>query len=431
MFKDEFVFYASGILEGDAGSQVDTFNRALKDYGHDGDVCHTWMDAFAGLKDILTKCNNRNRSVVFIDELPCFDTYDSKFLPALDWFWNTFGSARSDVMFIVCGSSTSWMLNNLLNNKKGLYNRLTRIIHLRPFKLREVELFARANRSYCERIDVLKMYCVLVGVPLYWSLIDYTKSVEENIDLMFFAESPIFEGEYKKIMGSVFKNPGNYLKIIDLLCKRKSGMTRTEITEKTGLTGGYLTELLDNLEGCDFVRGFDSSKKTKDKIWQVIDPFILFYHQFSPYKTSYDSHFWQKSINTPATNTWYGFAFERICMLHVEEILYALHLDVVPTNWYSWRSRESEDKVQIDLVIERADNTITIAEIKFNALKEYTINKDEYQKILNRVGVFQEDTKTKKDIQTVMITTFGVTRNSYSGCIQNSITINDIFDAKC
>ena len=103
----------------------------------------------------------------------------------------------------------------------------------------------------------------------------------------------------------------------------------------------------------------------------------------------------------------------------------------MPTNWYSCRSRESEDKVQIDLVFERADNTITIAEIKFNALKEYTINKDEYQKILNRVGVFQEETKTNKGIQTVMITTFGVTRNSYSGCIQNSITINDIFDAKC
>ena len=50
MFKDEFVFYASGILEGDAGSQLDSFNRALKDYGHDGDVCHTWMDAFAGRK---------------------------------------------------------------------------------------------------------------------------------------------------------------------------------------------------------------------------------------------------------------------------------------------------------------------------------------------------------------------------------------------
>ena len=86
MFKDEFVFYASGILEGDTGSQLDSFNMALKDYGHDGDVCHTWMDAFAGLTDILTKCNNRNRIVVFIDELPCFDTYDSKFHPALDLF---------------------------------------------------------------------------------------------------------------------------------------------------------------------------------------------------------------------------------------------------------------------------------------------------------------------------------------------------------
>lgn len=119
------------------------------------------------------------------------------------------------------------------------------------------------------------MYCVLGGVPLYWSLIDYTKIAVENIDLMFFAESPIFEGVYKKIMGSVFKNPGNYLKLIDLLCKRKSGMTRTEITVKTVLTGSHLTELLDNLEGCNFVRGFDSGKKTKDNIWQVIDPFII------------------------------------------------------------------------------------------------------------------------------------------------------------
>ena len=82
---------------------------------------------------------------------------------------------------------------------------------------------------------------------------------------MFFAESPIFEGEYKKIMGSVFKNPGNYLKIIDFLCKRKSRMTRTEITEKNGLTGGYLTELLDNLEGCDFVRGFSPAKRLRTR----------------------------------------------------------------------------------------------------------------------------------------------------------------------
>lgn len=81
-------------------------------------------------------------------------------------------------------------------------------------------------------------------------------------------------------------------------------------------------------------------------------------------------------------------------------------------------------------VIERADNTITIAEIKFNALKEYTITKEEYTKIINRAGVFQEETKTKKRIQIIMITTFGVSKNSYLSCIQNSITIDDIFNAK-
>lgn len=232
-------------------------------------------------------------------------------------------------------------------------------------------------------------------------------------------------------MGSIFKNPGNYSKIVDLLCKKKSGMTRTEIAEKTGLSGGYLTELLDDLEGSDFIRGFNSRNKVKDKIWQVIDPFILFYHQFTPDSKNYDVRFWEKNINTPAINTWYGFSFERICMLHIEQILYALHLDVIPTNWYSWRSKTSDPNVQIDLVIERADNTITIAEIKFNALKEYTINKEEYTKILNRAGVFQEETETRKGIQIVMISTYGVTKNSYSNCIQNSITLNDIFDAKC
>lgn len=88
------------------------------------------------------------------------------------------------------------------------------------------------------------------------------------------------DGEYSKIMGSIFKNPGNYTKIIDTLCKKKSGMTRKEITDKTGLSEGYLSELHDNLEGCDFIRGFNSRNKVNEKIWQVIDPFILFHHQF-------------------------------------------------------------------------------------------------------------------------------------------------------
>ena len=167
MFKDEFAFYTSGIIEGDSASQIDSFNMALKEYGYEGGRCSTWLDAFAGLKQILSKNDSRNRSVIFIDELPCLDTFDSSFLPALDWFWNTFGSARDDIMLIVCGSSTSWMLKNLLNNKKGLYNRLTRTIHLKPFKLHETELYAKANGAYWERIDILKMYCIIGGVTLY------------------------------------------------------------------------------------------------------------------------------------------------------------------------------------------------------------------------------------------------------------------------
>lgn len=428
MFEDEFAFYASGILEGDTSMQLRAFNLSLSKYGYKGKECRSWLDAFVALEQILREPRGK-RSIVFIDELPCLDTFNSGLLPALDWFWNTFASSRKDIMFIVCGSATSWMLDKLLNNRQGLYNRLTRVIHLRPFKLREAELYAKRNNAFWRRIDILKLYCVIGGVPLYWTYLDYSNSVEENIDRLFFCDSPVLENEYNRLMYSIYKKPENYIKVINLLLAKKSGLTRNNIIKGSGLSGGYLSEILNDLEGCDFIRGFNTGKGKSNKLWQIIDPFILFYHQFSN-KTD-DSHNWEKNINTPKTNTWYGLSFERICMLHVDEILYSLHLDVIPTSWYSWRSKDSVPQVQIDLVIERSDNTISIAEIKFNALKEFTIDKEENTKILRRMGVFQEETKTRKGIQTVLITTFGISKNSYSGCIQRVVTLDDIFDARC
>ena len=117
LFKDEFLFHVTGVFNGNTSTQMIAFNKALKEYGYQGDECHTWIDAFEGLKQILINTKDRKRSVIFIDVLPCLDTLDSEFLPTLDWFWNTFGSSRNDIMLIVCGSSTSWMLKKLLKNK--------------------------------------------------------------------------------------------------------------------------------------------------------------------------------------------------------------------------------------------------------------------------------------------------------------------------
>ena len=86
------------------------------------------------------------RKVIFIDEISWIDTQKSGFLTALEHFWNGWACSKKELMLIVCGSATSWIINNLINNIGGLYNRVTASIQLFPFTLNETELFLRANQ---------------------------------------------------------------------------------------------------------------------------------------------------------------------------------------------------------------------------------------------------------------------------------------------
>ena len=119
VFNDKFVFYATGIIDGTYEQELEAFNTGLERYGWKGARAKNWMEAFNMLADLLKrKCKRRTtRQVVFIDELPCFDTQNSGFIPALDFFWNASASGMENVMLVVCGSATSWMLKNLILSK--------------------------------------------------------------------------------------------------------------------------------------------------------------------------------------------------------------------------------------------------------------------------------------------------------------------------
>lgn len=90
-FKDKFVFYATGIIEGTYEDELEAFNTGLERYGWMGEKAVNWMDAFKKLAELLKKkcARRKTRQVVFIDELPCFDTPNSGFVRALDFFWNS------------------------------------------------------------------------------------------------------------------------------------------------------------------------------------------------------------------------------------------------------------------------------------------------------------------------------------------------------
>lgn len=426
-FADRFDFYATGIIGGSRKEELNAFNIALSNYGYTGAPANTWMDAFNKLALLIeTKRRKKKNVIVFIDELPCFDTQHAGFVHALDFFWNYKASRWDNIMLIVCGSATSWMIRNIVNNHGGLHNRITHNIHLHPFSLLQVALYAHNKKSAWTPIDIVQMYMALGGIPYYWSKVDFMESVAQNLDKLFFYENAELKEEYERLFYSLYKNPEYYMKIVKLLCENKKGMMRNEIAQKVGLpSSGSLSRILQDLEYCDFIKSYNNVGKLTGQIYQIMDFYTIFYNAFCA-KKSTDKHFWSNHVGTPKINTFLGLAYERICMIHIDQILIALHLDNIHTEYYSWRSRASDPGAQIDLIIDRADGIQTICEIKFS-MAEYAISKIEYQKLLNRVSAFRQETRTRKGFQIVFVTTYGLKDNTYSEISSRNVKLSDLF----
>ena len=429
LYGDEFAFSVTGMSNGSKKDQLKNFNIALKKYSgkHYADA-KDWIDAFQQLTDLLENKENGKRQVVFIDELPWFDTHKSKFLMALEHFWNSWASRREEIFLIVCGSATSWIVNKLINNKGGLYNRVTRQIKLEPYTLAECEEFFKAGNIEINRYQILESYMVFGGIPYYLSLFEKRESFVQNVNRLCFATDGQLKNEFDRLFSSLFFDFERHVEIIKTLNKKTSGMTRDEIIKESGLAdGGNTTKALTELELSGFIRKYQSfNKKTKGAVYQLIDFFSLFHMKFMTGENRNDETFWLKFSNTPAHNAWSGYAYELVCLTHIKQIKNALGISGIGTNVASWRSSNSSEGAQIDLVIDRADKVINLCEIKY-ADSEFSIDKN-YDKVLRtKKTVFINETMTKKAIHQTMITTFGLVHNEYWNSIQSEITFDDLF----
>src|SRR5574344_295598 len=426
-----FLFSHTGVANKKTELQLEAFCDSLKTSGYKiTNKPKDWFEAFSLLKEFIAGSKNKKK-VIFLDELSWMDTARSNLLTALEFFWNGWASARKDVVLVVCASSTSWIIDNLIHNKGGLHNRLTGQIHLNPFNLNECDQLAKANGLILDHMDVLKYYMALGGVPFYWNLLKKGYSVAQNMDSIFFNPDAPLRDEYQYLYASLFKKPEVYMTIVKALTKKKSGMSRLELLDETHLNNsGIFTKKLEELEQCGFIRKYyEFGKQKKDAIYQLIDSFTLFYFRFLEKRPS-DPHFWSNSLGTPKINTWQGLAFERVCLLHTEQIKMKLEIGGVLTEVHSWYCTADEDKglngSQIDLLICRKDHVINICEMKYYD-GPYTMSKSDYESIQNKINDFRLATNTRYALHPTLITSFGAKKNSYSDQMQALITADDLF----
>lgn len=429
-FDNKFTFYATGLANSNTKTQLVNFTVFInKCFNTTYTPAKNWLETFTVLKNELAKIEGNK--IIFLDELPWFDTKKSDFITGLEFFWNSWASTQKGLKLFVCGSAASWMINELIKNKGGLHNRVTHCFKIEPFTLQETENFLQAQDVQLDRFQIINLYMVMGGVPYYLEQIKKGESAAQNIERICFSDNGILRTEFTFIFSSLFNNSEKHEKLLRKIYELGNRATRDNLIKQLHtLSSGDFTVKLNELEESGFLKSYTplGVRKSK-KIYVISDYYSLFYFKFIENAGKYEAGNWINRLNDATTNVWAGLTFEQICWDHTQNIKQHLGIAGVYSETSTWSKQNDTETngAQIDLVIDRKDRVINLFEIKYT-INPFEITKEYDLKLRNKVGAFIQSTKTKKTVFLSMITTYGLVNNAYyRSIIQNELTMDDLF----
>jgi uncharacterized protein len=429
-FKDYMSFEFSGSINTEAEKQLYNFTQVLRKNGGKRFAAIApahWQEAFFLLSQYLEKLRTKKKKVIFFDELPWLDTMHSGFLAAFDYFWNSWCTKRNDIIVVICGSAASWMINKVIHHKGGLHNRITQEIKLLPFTLAETQQFFTAKKIKLDQYQIAQLYMAMGGVPLYLDAVEPGKSTMQNIDAICFAPKGLLRNEFEKLYEALYNNASVHISIIRALATKQSGLLRSQIVKLAKLkSGGYLTDILTELEESGFITAYTPlDKKLKDKIYRLTDEYSLFYLKFIENTKSFRAGTWATICNSQSYISWSGYAFENLCLKHIQNIKNSLGIGSLYTEQSAWYNKK--EKAQIDLVIQRADRCINLCEMKFSGIP-FELTAKYAKELQHKLMAYKLATATRHTVFTTLVTTYGVKANEHSlNHIDTVVLLKDLY----
>ncbi|NGX62119.1 MAG: hypothetical protein K940chlam9_01613 [Chlamydiae bacterium] len=431
--------YVSGMKDGRLSEQLENFTSSIE-----RDIAGvslkrplSWMEAFELFSQVKDKIDKKKKVILFLDELPWLATKRSRLIQALDYYWNRFWSHDSRFKLVICGSAVSWMIRNIIMNKGGLYNRVTRQICLEPFTLKETKDFLRFIGVNLNNRQIVELYMVAGGVPYYLNHVQKGLSAAQNIAKMAFSKQGILYQDFNHLFASLFEDAEKYHEIIRSIAEYRYGIEQEELIKKCSQLshGGSATRQLQDLEEAGFIVSFiPCDRKKKGIYFRVIDEYVSFYlkwidpHKRSVAKLDKSKSIWLSHRETASWKSWSGYSFETICLKHIAQIREALNIEPSALTT-SWRhdGRLGDEGAQIDLLFDRQDDAVTICEIKYTD-KPFQIDKSYYQQIMKKIEVYKKTVKTHKEIFLAFVTSSGLKKSLYSEeYISSVLTLEDLF----
>lgn len=434
-FRGEIAFSAVGIFSKSPETsqrkiQLRHFYSNLLAYGLSPEYKEPedWMAAFDLLRILLSR-NTSRRIVIFLDELPWMaGPQSSELVEELGFFWNNWAVKQRNILLIVCGSATSWMLDNIIRDYGGLHSRLTEKIFLSPFTLGESREYYNRRGFLMSDYEIALCQMAIGGIPYYMDRMTPGRTLTQNINSFYFDNKNI-DQEFTDVYAGLFQSASRYIDVVCALGRKFYGMTRKEILDATKISGGgTFTKIIDNLRECGIIREYPRyGKERKETVYQLCDFFTLFYLNFV--KSSHSGRDWNYFQRSNEYENWSGRTFELLCTQHIRQIKQSLQVKYADKE-YCWSGTTPEGQgVQIDMVIPSpAERTDYVCEMKFSESR-YLITGNYEESIIRKISAFKASARHKPShsLLVVMITSQGLAKSVHNRAVNISLGLDDLF----
>jgi uncharacterized protein len=428
-FGPNMCFYLTGVQDQPQGVQLQAFAQELGRRQNEFVAApKNWLEAFDMLRKHVEKVKSKEKKVIFMDELPWMDTPKSNFVQIFAHFWNSWAAWTKDIVLVIAGSSTSWIVNKVYNDVGGLHNRVTKRIWLKPFTLKQTEVFLESKNLRMSRYEIALLYMAMGGVPFYLNEVKTGESAAQTIQRLFFENGGLLKSEFQNLYQAIFHKADAYIRVVKVLAKHRYGLHRTELLKKAKITNsGGGSKIIEDLVLTGYVdEMLPFGKKKSGSKYVLNDLYSLFYLSFVEGNSNQN---WITLVQSASYKTWCGLTFERLCFLHKDEIHKALGINGIYTQTRHLSIYDDTKKAvaQIDMLIERSDNVFNLCEIKFSN-EIFVLSEAEAVNIRKKMSSLRSKIKSKQSIYPTLITTYGAERNMhYLGLVQNDVILDDLF----
>ncbi len=429
-----FAFHVVGSKSAKTSEQLSEFGFELADRGDlNPNPPTNWREAFNRLYKVVTNVDApkspHGKAVVFIDEFPWFCKQRSDFLSAFSTFWNRRSTMGQKLLVVICGSATSWVIENLLESADDLAARITESIFLEPFTLLESEKYFDDRGFGWDRETIVETHMVFGGLPFFFSLMHPNQSLWENIDRLCLASRAQLKNETMMLLESTMRRSRIYVDLFALLAKHKYGVRKQAVFGALGYSASQFAMAVGEAIKCGYIREYRNlGKEHHPKYLQLVDPFILFhYHLIDSSKAETPKRWADFVADQGRYFIWRGNAFEIVCLYHVKQLKAALGIEGVSTKEYPWASADGAGGAQIDLVIERSDRIINLCEMKFTT-EPYELTREAERALVHKRETYRKETGTRYACKTVLVSVCGVS-GTRDGEIAQQLDVNDLFGA--